>query len=79
MSDSGPTLAARPVQRLMLTTAETAQCLGLSERTIRYLVEAGELKPVKLAVRGQATALRFKMSDLWSWVEQLQAKATESE
>lgn len=69
-----------PIPRLLLTSAEVAECLGFSERTIRYLVDAGELKArkVKIPGRGKARALRFKWADVLAWVEQQPVAAEEA-
>lgn len=54
----------------LLTAAEAAQYLGYSEGTIRNKVSAGELPHVKLG-----TALRFRRSELDTWIAEQDAKA----
>lgn len=54
----------------LLTAAEAGRFLGYSESTIRNKASLGEIPFVKLG-----TALRFRLSELESWVEQLDAES----
>ena len=58
----------------LIGTAEAAQLLGKSHRTIHRLVKAGTLKPAVVAPGGLAGAFLFKRAD----VEDLATKAAAS-
>ena len=49
---------------LLLTIAQAADCLSVSSRTVRRLIAAGELAPVKIG-----RALRLRVTDLQSYVD----------
>lgn len=57
----------------LLTAAELAQYLGLSEGTIRNKASAGEIPSVKLGF-----ALRFRLSEIDAWIAEQDAAAKAS-
>lgn len=57
----------------LLTGQEAADSLAVSLRTLRTLVERGELLPVRIG-----RAVRFDEGDLRRWVDDRKAKQTEN-
>jgi excisionase family DNA binding protein len=67
------TRPAPPVPRLLLSTRETAECLGVSVGYVRELVRAGQLHPLRLpATRGRPRSLRFPVEDVRAWITRVQ-------
>ena len=58
--------AVQPVAPLLVSKADAARMLSLSERMIDKFVEAGELSRVRLGKRG---GVRFKVSELVRLIE----------
>ena len=52
------------IERLLLTSKETAKALGICERSLYALTKAGELRAVKIG-----RAVRYSLNDLKSWIE----------
>jgi len=52
------------IERLLLTSKETAKALGICERSLYALTKAGELRAVKIG-----RAVRFSVDDLKAWIK----------
>lgn len=58
------------VPRLLLTTREAAEALGIAERTLWGLTSPrGPIPALRLPGRGRARALRYALVDLQIWIE----------
>lgn len=58
--------APRPTAPHLLTTAEVAEALGISARTVRALASRGELRPVRIGRR----ITRYRAEDVAALVEE---------
>ena len=56
--------AATDVPRLLLSTGEVAHALGVSERFVKSLIQAGDLPSLKVG-----RLRRVPLADLEDWIE----------
>ena len=52
------------IERLLLTSREAAESLGICERTLYGLTRRGELRAVKIG-----RSVRYSMDDLKTWIK----------
>jgi predicted DNA-binding transcriptional regulator AlpA len=62
--------------RLLLTARETAEALGICQRTLWQLTADGELTPLRLPCRGKARTLRYSVAELERWIAQTMVAQT---
>ena len=63
---------------LVMSYAEAAQFLGISERTLERYVREGRIPYVRLPKRGAWTGVRFLRSQLLAWLAQRTVKPLRS-
>jgi excisionase family DNA binding protein len=68
MSDTFLTRPAADPLRLLLTTREAAESLGISPRMLWQLNRSGEIPCLRLPGRGKARAVRYVVEDLQQWI-----------
>lgn len=68
---SDPPAAPGPVAALLLTYEQAAELLQLGARTVRRLVERGELPAVR-----HGRAVRIDRRDLFSWIDAAKARGS---
>lgn len=74
MIDTPLSVVPAPALRLLLTRREAARALGISERMLWELTNAGELMAIRLPGRGaQARAIRYAVDDLRAWIDRIKS------
>jgi len=61
--------------KILLTAAEVAELTGFAEGTIRHFVSARRIPVVRISAR----CVRFRRSDVDSWLEQHHVPATDAD